>query len=192
MILPIASAAICARLLEQTKSGNTENVNELLENWNFKNETLEEAIFQCSNYYEEDDEQEEYNFPRINDYLEITRLLISKGAQIHYGALKQSSENGNIIFVKFLLDNGVNVNDEESGGDDALYWATRCYQFEVAKLLIERGANVNAGDSYALRQAVFKEKIEVVEFLLEHGANRIHVPNNFFERLSFHNNYKNL
>jgi len=186
MILPIASTAICEQLLEQTKSGNTENVSELLENWKFKNETLEEAIFQCSTY------KEEFNFPRINDYLEITRLLISKGAQIHYGALKQSSENGNIIYVKFLLDNGAPVNDEESGGDDALYWATRCYEFEVAKLLIERGANVNAGDCYALRQAVFKEKLEVVEFLLEHGADRIHVPNNFFERMSFHNNYKKL
>ena len=71
------------------------------------------------------------------------------------------------------MDAGANIN-ESDGLAPPLYYAVSGAQLEAAKLLIERGADVNApsalGDA-PLVPAVGKRNIELIKLLLDHGAN---------------------
>jgi ankyrin repeat protein len=58
-------------------------------------------------------------------------------------------------------------------GYTALMWASRMGNLEVAKLLLEKGADINAknlSDETALRKAHASHQLEMVNFLKSHGA----------------------
>jgi len=66
-------------------------------------------------------------------------------------------------------------------------WASQWNHFEVVKLLIERGANVNATDCHgwsALMTASAQGNTTIVKFLLENGA-----KTHFREKLEFDRGY---
>jgi ankyrin repeat protein len=89
---------------------------------------------------------------------------------------------GGVHIVTFLLEHGAVVDaiarwdslgDGVIRGDTALFFAVRKGQIEVAKLLVEKGADVNKRNSRsetALMKAVEANKLEVVRFLLEKNA----------------------
>jgi len=58
-----------------------------------------------------------------------------------------------------------------AGDDYALRWASQNGHTEVVKLLLGKGANVHVGDDYALRWASQNGRTEVVKLLLDAGAN---------------------
>ena len=64
--------------------------------------------------------------------------LTSQAAAIHDAAKK-----GDIAAIAAALDAGANVN-ESDGLATPLYYAVNRQHLEAAKLLLERGANVNA------------------------------------------------
>jgi ankyrin repeat protein len=53
--------------------------------------------------------------------------------------------------------------------DDELQVAARKGHLEVVRLLLDRGANIHAGDDCALRLAAYYRHLEVVRLLLDRG-----------------------
>lgn len=89
-------------------------------------------------------------------------------------ALIVGSMSGNLQEVKSAIASGarVNVKDKEAHWT-ALMWACDFGHIEVARLLIDSGANLNARDHYdytALMRASDEGRTEVVKFLVGAGA----------------------
>ena len=63
-----------------------------------------------------------------------------------------------------------------AGNYYALRWSAENGRLEVLKFLVENGANIHANNDYALRWAARNGHLKVVEFLVENGAN-IHAEN---------------
>jgi len=77
--------------------------------------------------------------------------------------------------VKLLLDAGADVNlpSRESMKVTPLASASAARQLEIARVLIEHGANVNAraaNDFTPLHEAAASGKLDFAQLLLEHGA----------------------
>jgi cytochrome c len=93
--------------------------------------------------------------------------LTSQAAAIHDAAKK-----GDVAGITAALDAGADIN-EPDGFATPLYYAVSRQHLEAAKLLIARGADVNAGSKVGgppLKAAVAKSKIELITLLLAHGA----------------------
>jgi len=111
---------------------------------------------------------------------EIVQYLVEKGANINaedseqYTALHRASIAMNSNVVKFLVKKGSDAN--VAGGlrrRPVLQDAALRGGFEIVKCLIENGANVTAQDSEgytALHRAMLTYQLNVVEYLLQHGA----------------------
>lgn len=93
--------------------------------------------------------------------------LTSQAATIHDAAKK-----GDIAAISAALDAGANVNDFDAFATP-LYYAVNRQHLDAAKLLIERGADVNAGTKIGdppLMAAVARNRLEFIALLLAHGA----------------------
>jgi len=82
--------------------------------------------------------------------LAVVRLLVSKGANVNLPddnngitPLIAAASKGNTDVVKFLLDNGANIDSLTTLGNTAYSIAIRQRKMETADLLAERGANLN-------------------------------------------------
>jgi len=117
-----------------------------------------------------------------NDNYDIVNYLIEKGANIHicndygYQALLYLCRNSkNKMMIKYCIQNGVDIN-HQSKKDRYSPLLTACYyeQYEIAKYLIEHGANVNCydfGRRTPLMIAFRKKNIELSQYLLKNDAN---------------------
>ena len=79
------------------------------------------------------------------------------------------------VKIKEAISNGANVNarDENKYGTTVLMRAAKHGHAEVAGLLLEHGADINAKDNEgwtALMGAAWRGHAEMINFLLEHGA----------------------
>ena len=93
--------------------------------------------------------------------------LESQAAAIHDAAKK-----GDVGAIAAALDAGANVN-ESDGLAAALHYAVNRQHLDAAKLLVERGADVNAVSKLGgtpLMAAVTKNRLEFITLLLAHGA----------------------
>ncbi len=72
--------------------------------------------------------------------------------------------------VKFLVSKGADVNKADSQGWTPLQSAARQRHDKMIALLIELGADVNAGDPTPLVAAVMRDHVPSVKVLLDHGA----------------------
>ena len=77
----------------------------------------------------------------------------------------------NIIRNIFRYENTTNILNS------GLVATSKNGYLQVIKYLIEKGANIHAGDDYALKWACENGHMNVAKFLVENGAN-IHVGNN--------------
>ena len=92
--------------------------------------------------------------------------------------LLQAIRADNVQEVKKLLDHGVDPNSRSAGDIETRKSALECAaehnDTEIARLLLDRGAQVNVegawGDS-ALSSAVFQKNPELVQVFIDHGAN---------------------
>jgi len=90
----------------------------------------------------------------------------------HAAAIHDAAKKGDIAAIVAALDAGANVNDPD-GFATPLYYAVSRQHVDAAKLLIDRGADVNAGSKVGgppLMAAVAKSKLELITLLLAHGA----------------------
>lgn len=90
-------------------------------------------------------------------------------------ALVEASYYGHLEVVKFLVENGANVNNIVKGylgmnRDTALVSASANGHLEVVKYLVENGANINNGRN-ALEVAAEEGHLAVVQYLVSQGAN---------------------
>ena len=88
--------------------------------------------------------------------------------------LLAATRKGDLASVKQLLDKGADVNTKTRYDSTPLFFACDRGHLEVARLLIERGANLDVHDNFynasALSWAVSKKHDAVVELLIEKGS----------------------
>ncbi|MBK8397260.1 MAG: ankyrin repeat domain-containing protein [Leptospiraceae bacterium] len=80
---------------------------------------------------------------------------------------------GNIAIVKLLIQNNADINIPNRRGDSPLLNASMFCQYEIAKFLIDSGANVkfkNAQENTALHNAVHCP-LKIVKLLLNNNVN---------------------
>lgn len=117
--------------------------------------------------------------------LRIIDLLLKAGADpnsVFDGdetPLYSAANSGYLKIVKCLIDAGANFRQAPTGCIPALHGAAGATSNDIAvvRFLIDKGAFVDETDSRgvtALMVAAYRGGEEVVEFLLEHGANPNH------------------
>ena len=92
-----------------------------------------------------------------NNVLEIVKFLVKKGININAqnndgdNALSYLiHKNNNINFIKKLIKRGININSKNKIGNSVLFKAVNQGTFEIVKLLLENGADINAGNEEIL------------------------------------------
>jgi ankyrin repeat protein len=108
----------------------------------------------------------------------VVELLHQHGATTNTrsesNALCDVVRSGDLRAVKEQLANGVDINAGDSEfGVTALSWAALLGDTEIAKFLIEKGADVNAKSrdgSTPLHSAAFLGRAEIAELLIQKGA----------------------
>jgi ankyrin repeat protein len=98
---------------------------------------------------------------------DIVRLLLAYGAEIDYypsSALKDAVKKGHIGTVRLLLDFGADLDSDE------LRLAVENDHADVARVLLEHGANVHDMIDDILFLPVINGRLDVVYVLLEYGA----------------------
>lgn len=103
--------------------------------------------------------------------VKVIHLLLSRGAKID---LHNAAAMGRTDLANEILDQDPAVIDELNHGDKtALYLAAQNNQLEMVHLLVERGADVNRGDSVgiaALHRTSQQCRDELIRYLIAHGA----------------------
>ncbi|KAJ7291196.1 ankyrin repeat-containing domain protein [Mycena rebaudengoi] len=132
---------------------------------------------------------EKYMWPE--QLVNVVCLLLENGADVHggnNGALRAASKAGNTEVVQLLLENGANVNavSEHTGSilEAAASWdgspiysedeegaKAAMHRLTHVRFLLNNGADVHGGNNGALRAAAKAGNTEVVQLLLENGAN---------------------
>ena len=104
----------------------------------------------------------------------ILLVLVHIPIVSHAAAIHDAAKKGDVAAITAALDAGAGV-DESDGRATPLYLAVRGGHFAVAKLLMERGADVNAAPTPplgpALMPALAKRRIDLIKLLLHGGAN---------------------
>lgn len=112
-------------------------------------------------------------FPENNKKttVQLTETSVPQNPSLHGLVLA-----GDLEGVKQALKNGADINEKDQmGGGTPLITATVFDKTEIAKALIEAGANlnlVNNDGSTALHTAAFFCRTEIVKALLENGADK--------------------
>jgi cytochrome c len=91
----------------------------------------------------------------------------------HAAAIHDAAKKGDVAAISTALEVGANIN-ESDGIATPLYYAVQGAHLDAAKLLMERGADVNATTALGvapLGPAIGKRNIELIQLLLDHGAN---------------------
>ena len=122
----------------------------------------------------------------LNDKFSAMKILIENGraninAKDNIGRTALYLSTGNVQTVKYLLQNGAEIDFCESGGRSPLWTASHLGHVKSVKLLIERGANVELTDSISeassLLVASGRGMMEVVKLLIKKGKANLNAKN---------------
>lgn len=109
-----------------------------------------------------------------NDFKKLKELLelgVNKNDALVYAAWQ-----GRLKMVAYLADNGADINSEHSSraAYKAIHSAVSDYNFELIKLIIKKGGDVNVRSNSigetALMMAAQKGNFKIVKLLLDSGA----------------------
>ena len=87
-------------------------------------------------------------------------------------ALHEAAKKGDVVAITAALDTGADINEFDVFAT-ALYYAVNRQHLDAVRVLVERGADLNAGTkmgSPPLMAAVARNKLEFITLLLAHGA----------------------
>eukprot|EP01100_Stratorugosa_tubuloviscum_P010952 TRINITY_DN479_c1_g1_i3.p1 TRINITY_DN479_c1_g1~~TRINITY_DN479_c1_g1_i3.p1 ORF type:complete len:192 (+),score=53.58 TRINITY_DN479_c1_g1_i3:53-628(+) len=97
-------------------------------------------------------------------YIEIFNFLIEKEASVNEGdviiPLCAAASNGHINICKILIEKGADINIKNNSNEIAIKSAVVAGQFEISKILIVNGANIEEIDYY-------NNEIEATSFLIK-------------------------
>lgn len=94
-------------------------------------------------------------------------MLDAFDPDLSWTALAYAARNGDVDMVRYLIERGANVDahDAARAGETALYEAVSCGHFEVARLLVEHGADPNIpGFMQHTALGVARRRIRAPEF----------------------------
>ncbi|KAF8344870.1 ankyrin repeat-containing domain protein [Amanita rubescens] len=153
-----ASNALNWALADASFNGNIELVRILLEKYNVDANGLEGiAVINAS----------------LNGHLEVLKVLEAAGGMSSgcEGALQVAAYMGRQDTLEHLLEHrSFDVNHCESNDHTALEDALIGGYPEIAKMLIEKGADVNGSEGMALEMAARRGYADVVKMMIERGA----------------------
>ena len=95
-------------------------------------------------------------------------------------ALIYSTFYDNMDLLAWLIDNGANINHQDRNGYSALHFAGQEKKLRPAKLLVDKGANLELEDIHGntpIWNTIFNSKgdTQIVDFYIAKGANLNHV-----------------
>lgn len=105
-------------------------------------------------------------------FLFVALLLVHVPIVSHADVIHDAAKVGDVATIAEALDAGTDV-DESDGLATPLHYAVNRQQLDAAKLLIKRGADVNAVSKLGgtpLLAAVTKNQLEFITLLLANGA----------------------
>jgi len=113
--------------------------------------------------------------------VDMVRVLLNNKADIskldaqHMTCLHHVAKNGDMKIAELLIENGAKdiLEEEDYQGKTPLLVALDNNHFELAKVLLRVGANINKNDDLgytALHMATVKNQREIVKFLLKSSA----------------------
>jgi ankyrin repeat protein len=97
---------------------------------------------------------------------EIIELLVEEGAK---SSIYTAASSGDIDKVESFIKSGVSVNGDPRSSRTPLYWAVKNEHRDVAKLLIDEGADVSS--IHLLYYASKHGYRDLVEYFIQKGAN---------------------
>ncbi|XP_045468094.1 ankyrin repeat domain-containing protein 17-like isoform X2 [Harmonia axyridis] len=111
-------------------------------------------------------------------HVDLAMLLIERGANIEevndegYTPLMEAAREGHEEMVHLLLGQGANINAQTDETQETALTLACCGGFtDVADILLKGGANIELGASTPLMEAAQEGHLDLVKFLLLHGAN---------------------
>ena len=110
------------------------------------------------------------------NHIHVAKLLLKHGADPNVGKFRRplllAANCSNRAMVEALLDSGAQINQYDTTGSTALHLASFACKLDVAKLLVERGANIHLAPlgTSALHLACILGHTEVAQFLIECGG----------------------
>ena len=155
-------------LSKASESGNLEIVQYLLQTGKNSQGTLNDALWALCDAR-----------PKP-DTLKIAQLLLDSGAQVNSQAgfynttpLHGAAQNGSLELVKLLVSKGAKVNAVDKYFSRPLAKAVQADNLEIAKFLLEHGADktINHSDT-EFQTAIFKaQSAKMAQLLIANGAN---------------------
>lgn len=111
-----------------------------------------------------------------NKIIDIKQLTENNNSPYWLMATAALSENE--ALVDYFIEKGVDVKLADEAGETALHWTAWQGSLKGSKLLIDRGANINAyyranGGLTPLICAIESGNLELVKYLIDKGANEI-------------------
>ena len=122
------------------------------------------------NYVDLLQEKYKYEYKKLDkspELLYLARRLVHHYIYNKNRALIYASIHGKLPIVKYLVEQGANVNHNN---DLSLVYASENGHLTVVKYLVEHCANIHANNNESLRFAILKGHLSVVKYLVENGA----------------------
>ena len=112
----------------------------------------------------------------LRGHLSIIHCLIEMSREgTHFDlddGLHKASESGHVNTMRYLIDNGANVNALNNLGESPLSVASRGQHLAVL-MLLEKGSKLNTVDKRGympLQLALLREQVDISRSLIQHGA----------------------
>lgn len=115
-----------------------------------------------------------------NDNLQMVKAFFTNGElnidlrNYYNESLLHLVANENAVnILRFLIENGLDINDESDEGLTPLHKALYSKGFMAAKLLIELGAKLNHQDNYGntpIHIACYQQEMAIIKILIDHQS----------------------